>query len=77
MGRQLVNNSTNVRLSIPESWWALLADWTVGEIPAPSFTESQPCPSCSKATVSREGRCEQCALEHELFHREDRAVTIR
>lgn len=72
MGLELKKKSTNVRISIPESWWELLADWTVGEIPTPSFKEVEPCPSCGNATVARDGRCEQCALEHELFHRDER-----
>jgi len=75
MGRKLDKNSTNVRLSIPESWWSLLADWTVGEIPTPSFAEDFPCPDCGSSTVTRDGRCEQCALEHELFHRDERLTS--
>lgn len=75
MDRTERNNSTNVRLSIPDAWWAVLADWTVGEIPTPSFDEPTSCPSCGRSSVARDGRCEQCALEHELFHRDERTIT--
>ena len=76
MGRQWDEKSTNVRIETPESpFWDLLADWTVGDIPTPLYAEDlEPCPSCGRSVVARDGRCEQCALEHELFHREERLV---
>jgi hypothetical protein len=76
MGRLLdVKNSTNVRFS--DAVWSLVSDWTVGEIAAPSFTEYEACPTCGEGAVTRSGRCEQCALEYELFHREEEGLSIR
>lgn len=69
MGQLLSKNSTNVRFH--DLWWSWVSDWTVGEI-TPVMTESDPCPTCGDGAVTRGGRCEQCALEHELFHRENR-----
>jgi hypothetical protein len=78
MGRLLdVKKSTNVRISIPDAVWNLVSDWAVGEIAAPSFREYEPCPTCGEGAVTRSGRCEQCALEYELFHREDNGLSIR
>ena len=70
MGRLLdVKNGTNVRLSIPEAVWDLIADWTVGDIAAPTFTEYAPFPA--------DLHDEQYALEYELFHRDDNGLSIR
>lgn len=78
MGHRIdAKNSTNVRVSIPDAMWSLLADWTVGDIATPTFREPEPCSSCGDGAVSRAGRCEQCALEYELFHRDDRGLAVR
>ena len=69
MGPLLAKNSTNVRFS--DRWWTWVSDWAVGEI-RPELAEQEPCPACGEGAVTRSGRCEQCALEYELFHREDR-----
>ena len=76
MGRSVSENSTNVRFSLTDAWWSWLSDWTVGEIATPSFDEPAPCPACGEGAVTRAGRCEQCALEYELFHREQRGLAL-
>ena len=72
MGRNRTENSTNVRFSFGDAVWSWLSDVTVGEIEAPSFTEEDLCTSCGEGAVTRAGRCEQCSLEDELFHRDRR-----
>lgn len=70
MGPSLSQNSTNVRFS--DRVWGWVADWTVGELSSSGRTDGALCPSCEENVVSRSGLCEQCALEHELFHRDER-----
>ena len=70
MGPSLSKNSTNVRFS--DRVWSWVSDLTVGELPASSLTDAAACPSCGEAPVTRDGTCEQCSLEHELFHRDER-----
>lgn len=76
MGREWSKNSTNVRFSegMERAFWKVLSDWTVGEI-APTFEEPGPCPVCGEGAVARAGRCEQCALEYELFHPDARVTS--
>lgn len=72
MGPSRTEKSTNVRFSIADAFWATVSDWAVGEIPTPLFGEDAECLDCGEPAVCAE-RCEQCALEHELFHRETRS----
>lgn len=65
------NKSTNVRFSLADAILTRVSDWAVGEIPTPLYAEDAECVDCGGAIDGAE-RCDQCAVEHELFHREER-----